>query len=99
MKDKSGFSEPSEHVLQNTSVLEVLDLNVGVQTHLGLEGLVSVSCYLNDLVHLEVSSSDVNVECFFSSKTYIEKGIPRLSALCPGRNSSGRIPIPAKLLL
>lgn len=34
---RSGLSEASQHVVQNTTILEVFDLHVGVQSDLHLE--------------------------------------------------------------
>jgi len=95
---QSGLGETSQHVLKNTAILEVLNLHVSVKSHLHVEGLASIGGHCKLLVHLEATLADVNVELLFSSQTLIGRIVPRLSALCPGRNSRGRMPIPAKLL-
>lgn len=65
---QSGLGEASEHVLENTAILEVLDLDVSVQSHLHVEGFAGIGGHCQLLVHLEVTLADVDVELLLSSQ-------------------------------
>ena len=66
--NESSLAETSEDVVEDTAVLEVLDLHVGVQSHLHLEGLPASSSHLDGLVHLQVALADVDAEGFLSGQ-------------------------------
>jgi hypothetical protein len=65
---QSGLGEASEHVLKNAAILEVLDLDVSVQSHLHVEGLAGTGGHCQLLVHLQVALADVDVELLLSSQ-------------------------------
>ena len=55
---QSGLGEPPQDVLQDSAVLEVLDLNVGVEAHFHVERLAGVGGHLQGLVDLQVAFLD-----------------------------------------
>lgn len=59
----------SEDVLEDTTILEVSDFNVGVESNLDLEWLASVRANGEDFVNLKVATSKVNVEGFSTIQT------------------------------
>ena len=83
--------------MEDPTILEVLDLDICVQSQLHLELLSCVRLHLQQLVHLQVL---VQVDCvlFLTIQTYLKTFVPKLSAVSPFTNSKGIIPIPAKLL-
>lgn len=55
--------------MEDTSILEVFDLNVSVESQFHLETLTCVSCHLQLLLHLQISFVSVNVESLLASQT------------------------------
>lgn len=53
--------ELAQHVLQNAAVLEVFNLNVGIQTDLYLELLACVGTNLQNLANLQVTALKWNI--------------------------------------
>jgi len=68
---QSRLAETPEYIVENTSVLEVLDLHIGIQTNLNLETLSIVSCHPDLFVHLEITLSQINTEGLLACQTYI----------------------------
>lgn len=66
---QSGLGEPPQDVLQDSAVLEVLDLHVGVEAHLHIERLAGVGGHLQGLVDLQVAFLDVEAEAFLATQT------------------------------
>jgi len=59
----------AEHVVENTSVLEVSDLRVSVESADDFESFARACLYGHFLVNLEVSTLHINVEGFFAGQT------------------------------
>lgn len=60
-----------EHVLQDTTVLKVLHLHIGVQPDLDVELLARVRLHPDDLVNLQVAVLQRNVEELFASQAEV----------------------------
>lgn len=58
----SGLAQFAQDVVEDASVLEVLDLHVGVQTHFRLEGLPRVGRDFHLLMHGQAAVLDVDAE-------------------------------------
>lgn len=61
-----SLDELSQDVLENTTVLEVSDFNIGIESDLNLEGLASAGGDVEDFVDLESTSLEINVESFLT---------------------------------
>lgn len=55
--------------MKDSSVLEVFDLHVGVQSHLHVEALAGVGGHFQFLMHFEVALMGVDVEGLFACQT------------------------------
>jgi len=64
--------------VENTSVLEVSNLGVGIKTALDSEFLTTVGCDMDILADLEVTTLQVDVELFTAVKA---ESLSRLSLL------------------
>jgi len=66
----------SEDVLENTSVLVVSNFDISVKSDLNLEGFTSACFDSEGLVNLEITTVEVDIECFMPIES---KGISVLS--------------------
>jgi len=65
-----GFLRQStQDIVEDTAILEILNLDIGVQPHLDLERFASAGGYLQLFRHLQVALSDINVESLLSCQT------------------------------
>lgn len=66
---QSGLGETPQDVLQDSSVLEVLNLHISIESHLHIERLASVGGDFQGFMDLEVTFSDVDAEAFLATQT------------------------------
>jgi hypothetical protein len=57
--------------VEDTTILEVLNLDISIKSNLSIKANSSISGNSNDFIDLEITLVDINTERFFSSKFYI----------------------------
>merc|ERR1719272_266308 len=75
---QSFVLELAEHVLEDTTVLEVSDLWVSIESAGNSEALSAFSCNIDVLADLEVTTLHVNRELLITSKTMHFSGLASL---------------------
>ena len=73
MAKTSALNESTQHIVQDTSVLKVLDFHIGVQSNLDLKILTRASCYFDIFVHLKIARSQVDAKCLFAGQTCVKR--------------------------